>query len=97
MAATIGPGGPAMADSHAINGPPGLTMAVRNGGGLTMAGSDQLRQPQSVRGDHLCIYGTRDCHSWSPRTDCGWDQLARDRPIHLPVKVATGTRYRARS
>ena len=41
MAATIGPGGPAMADSHAI-------------------------------------YGTRDCHSWSPRTDCGWDQLARD-------------------
>ena len=38
MAATIGPGGPAMADSHAINGPPGLTMAAiigpqRGGGG----------------------------------------------------------------
>ena len=28
MAATIGLGGPAMADSHAINGPPGLTMAA---------------------------------------------------------------------
>ena len=53
MAATIGPGGPAMADSHAINGPPGLTMAAIIGpqrGGLTMAGADQLWQPQSVRG-----------------------------------------------
>ena len=35
---------------------PGLTMAAIIGpqrGGLTMAGADQLWQPQSVRGDHL--------------------------------------------
>ena len=54
MAATIGPGGPAMADSHAINGPAGLTLAAiigrQRGGGLTMAGADQLWQPQSVWG-----------------------------------------------
>ena len=56
MAATIGPGRPAMAVSRAINGPPGLTMAAiigqqrgGGGGGLTMAGADQLWQPQSVR------------------------------------------------
>ena len=35
---------------------PGLTMAAIIGpqrGGLTVAGADQLWQPQSVRGDHL--------------------------------------------
>ena len=45
-------------------------------GGLTVAGADQLWQPQSVRGGpfvarEIAIAGP-------PRTDCGWDQLARD-------------------
>ena len=54
MAATIGPGGTSYGGLSCHKWSPGLTMAAIIGpqrGGLTVAGADQLWQPQSVRGE----------------------------------------------
>ena len=100
-AAILGPGpamamqdgpGPTMA---ATSGPPDQLWLPRQ----VPRPWDQRRQGRTNYGSHSWSGGTicgshgwsrtiLDCHNWSPRTNCGWDQFARDSSIRPQITAA---------